>query len=360
MMVWAGKEFDFISRTLQRLVFFLLFFLVLNGILLLFLEVYLRFNTFPTCTPGYTVTHPLRRYTLKPGFKGWTYTAELIINSNGIRDYEKSLDNQAFRIAVFGDSITFGIGVPHEKTFSKLLESKLNGRFQGNPEFQIFNFGIGSYNTVREWYYLKESYDQYRPKMVIFEYTAGNDSALTELNDFEINRFELARRVKNVLRRLYSYDFIATRFYRIKFLFFSKKYSNEKAARLTWDKIKYDDSFQGWIETQQAFREINTFCKEKNAELIFAIYANNVNLAKIPEKDEFYPIICKVTNALEAAGINRYIVFDDEFRAYSGNERALWVNKSDSHFSQQAHKIAAEQLFEYLIEKFNFIDLHNQ
>ena len=97
---------------------------------LLFFETYLRITQTPQVTPGYIQSHPTRRYALNPNFTGKTYSAKLQINSYGLRDEEKPIlkKEDARRIAVFGDSVTFGVG-------------------------QVFNFGVGSYNLVTEYQY---------------------------------------------------------------------------------------------------------------------------------------------------------------------------------------------------------------
>lgn len=54
-----------------------------------------------------------------------------------------------FRIAIFGDSVTFGEGVTKtEDTFAQVLQDLLNQRSPGTA-FKVFNFGVSAY-SVRE------------------------------------------------------------------------------------------------------------------------------------------------------------------------------------------------------------------
>jgi len=121
-------------------------------LILVVLEVVLRMTTDPFVTPGYTRTHLERRDELRPNFQGRTYKAALNINSYGLRDEDRPIsgENQAYRLAVFGDSITFGIGAKSEDTFPKLMERILNDAY--DSEIQVFNFGVPSYNTVNEYH----------------------------------------------------------------------------------------------------------------------------------------------------------------------------------------------------------------
>ena len=181
-------------------------------ILLLFLELSLRIFSTPELQPGYVKTHPERRCELKPNFLGKTYKAKLKVNSYGLRDEERPIlmDDDVYRIVVLGDSITFGNGVEMEDTFPKILEHKLNDVYKDTKRIQLFNLGVPGYNTVFEYLYLKESYDIFRPHLIIFEFTTINDTTLSNPPGSikDINKSPAVRWIKDVMRHLYSYDWI--------------------------------------------------------------------------------------------------------------------------------------------------------
>jgi len=112
----------------KNLLFLLIAFNLTLFLCLVVLEISLRQFISVGVEPGYRKTHPTRRYELKPYFVGKTYDANLSINSYGLRDFERPISkgDDAYRIAILGDSITFGIGVEMEQTFPKILEKKLN------------------------------------------------------------------------------------------------------------------------------------------------------------------------------------------------------------------------------------------
>jgi len=322
------------------------------------IEIILRIFTEQSITPGHTVTHETRRYELKPDFSGKTRTANLKINSYGLRDYERPISkkNEAYRIGIFGDSITFGIGATLEDTFPKVLEKKLNA-FLETVSVQVFNMGIGGYNTVQEYIYLTESYEKFRPHMAIFQYTACNDSALTNFaQSADINKIAPIRWTKDILRNLYSYQFLASEFYGLLYkLTQERKHDNEYITRMKHDEFLVDDDFKGWIENKAVFASISKFCQEKNIDLIFAVLANNTMLAPSFNKDPYYSIINKVMDAMKGKGISHRILIDDSFRRYAGKEKELWVTDTDSHFSPLAHRLVADALFQYICDN-NFIE----
>ena len=173
------------------------------------LEIMLRLKNVSHITPGYLKTHAVRRYALRPNFKGKTYEMPFLVNSNGLRDYDREIShgNNAYRVAIYGDSLTMGVGVKMEDTFPKVLENKLNQ--ESKIPVQVFNFGVNGYNTVMQKDYLFETYDKYKPHMAIIVLAVGNSAALTitgSLNN--ANQYYLIRKIKDQLRYLHSYHLV--------------------------------------------------------------------------------------------------------------------------------------------------------
>lgn len=65
------------------------------------------------------------------------------------------------RIALVGDSFTFGEDVAYEDTWGFLLEKALGG------EFQVLNFGVGSYGLDQAFLRYREDVRAWNPKIVI-------------------------------------------------------------------------------------------------------------------------------------------------------------------------------------------------
>ena len=68
---------------------------------------------------------------------------------------------------MLGDSLTVGWGVNAEATFSKRLESLLNGN---GTHAEVINAGAGNWNTIQEvQYFLTKGY-KYRPDIIVLNY----------------------------------------------------------------------------------------------------------------------------------------------------------------------------------------------
>lgn len=336
------------KKIIKNIVFLSAATLLIAVLILVVLEAYLRIFSVEPMTPGHLSTNAMRRYTLKPCFSGKTYSADFRINSLGLRGDETHISKNAYRIAIFGDSITFGIGVDDSKTFPKLIENDLNTHYSGKPRIQVLNCGVPSYNTVQEYRYIIDSYDIFKPDMIIVQFSTQNDIImLTDINSY-LNKYRFVRFIKDKLRYLYSYRFLASMYYGLKFKKLEKSYGSPYAARYSIDSFYYEENYPGWIDAKKAFRDIKEFCENNNIALVFVIYANNFKLSHTPEEDIMYSIIKKVTATLRGVGIKHIIVIDNAFRSYAGREELLWITSKDAHFSELAHKLTADEIAAYI------------
>jgi hypothetical protein len=101
-----------------------------------------------------------------PGDFDVSFTA----NNRGMRgpaDYIYEKPEGVFRIAVLGDSFTFGVGVASEETASAVLEKLLNAQAGSSKTYQVYNFGVNSYSPILEYIYIKKEIVKYKPDLVI-------------------------------------------------------------------------------------------------------------------------------------------------------------------------------------------------
>lgn len=103
----------------------------------------------------------------KRGFL-WGGEALSRVNSAGWRDDEFSLDPDPARprVAVVGDSFTFGVGIDHGERFTERMEAR---------GLDVLNFGVNSSGTDQQLRYLEEEVLAYRPSVVVMVTFLGND-----------------------------------------------------------------------------------------------------------------------------------------------------------------------------------------
>jgi len=90
------------------------------------------------------------------------------------------------RVAVLGDSFTFGWGVEGDEAWPALLERRLDGAFGDGGDAEVLNFGVPGYNTWLALQTWRGRAREYAPDVVLLGYYT---------NDVEIDR-----RVPNVHR----------------------------------------------------------------------------------------------------------------------------------------------------------------
>lgn len=126
-----------------------------------------------------TPDHPWL-YELVPGARRTDPTTgiEYAINADGFRDAERSRAKpaQGFRIALVGDSVSFGYGVAFEATYARQLEARLRAGTDG-ARFEVLNLGVSGYNPYTEAELLRGVGLAYAPDLVLVQF------CINDLND---------------------------------------------------------------------------------------------------------------------------------------------------------------------------------
>src|SRR3990170_1148374 len=86
-------------------------------------------------------------------------------NSEGFRDVEHDLKNvEKPRVAVLGDSFTWGYDVEAGDRWTDILQQRL-------PEIEIFNCGVSGYGTAQNLLLYREKVRHYGPDLVLLLYS---------------------------------------------------------------------------------------------------------------------------------------------------------------------------------------------
>ena len=149
-------------------------------------------------------------YELLPNYRLESLKAD--ISAQGLNDRVFSLlkPQDIFRIAVVGDSTSFGWKVERKNSFPKILERLLNQNPSGKV-YEVMNFSVPGYNTSQECELIKEKVMRFHPDMVLLIF-CGNDvhicnffkPRLTALNYFYNKSYLvhfLLQRVDSIVRR---------------------------------------------------------------------------------------------------------------------------------------------------------------
>jgi lysophospholipase L1-like esterase len=184
------------------------------------------------------------------------YDSILSINSQGIRGKLEDISEKPtkFRIAVLGDSFTFGYMVSDEFTFPAQLEQMLNSR-DSTETVEVLNFGVNSYSPLLMLQQYRKKVRKFNPDLVIVavdnsdlqdDYNYSQEAIFDErgtLLGFDTMVFS-----QKHLEALMLYDEeLTSPSHRLKNLFTSRLH----IAALMRDYLKKDNLWNGTIKTDR-------------------------------------------------------------------------------------------------------------
>jgi lysophospholipase L1-like esterase len=104
------------------------------------------------------------------------------LNNHGWRDKDRTYDNKSnsFRIVVIGDSITYGILVPDEKVYTRILEDELKSE---GYNVEVINIAYGGWDTEQELEALKREGLLYKPNLIISQFCTNDLAGFDCLSD---------------------------------------------------------------------------------------------------------------------------------------------------------------------------------
>jgi lysophospholipase L1-like esterase len=259
----------------------------------------------------------------KPNASAYLMGVDVETNSDGLRDKEYQVARTpARRIAVLGDSLTFGWGVEKDQTFEALLENMLS---EQRPT-EMLNFGHGNYNTEQQVNLFKKKGLKYEPDEVVVFYFI-NDAEVTPVrsNWLWVSKLRsvtfLWSRMRGLLTR-----------------------TNPGQTFESFYSALYEDDQPGFMAVKESFLELQAICADRGMRLKVVMLPELHNLVDYPFAAEYD----KVTDFLKANGI-AVIDLTESFAGYEDAE-GLWVAPDDAHPNALAHKMIAEYSFAFLAD----------
>jgi len=260
-----------------------------------------------------------------PNRKAWLMGVDVETNSKGQRDREIPYERTpgVMRVAMIGDSLTQGWGVPFEATFSKRVERLYQA---AGTKAEVVNLGVGNWNTVQEvQYFLTKGY-QYKPDVVVLNYFVNDAEPTPEkreapslLLQYCASCVFIRGRLDTVLRQL--------------------------TTRQDWADyylgLYEGGASKGWLEAKAAMKRLADYCKQNRIKLL---------IAHLPELHDVQNYrFGQVTELVRQAAGENNVPFVDllpnlQFQASAD----LWVTPPDPHPNAFANELIAAGLFSAL------------
>ncbi|MFC2135186.1 SGNH/GDSL hydrolase family protein [Bacteroidota bacterium] len=282
----------------------------------------------------------------------------VFLNSAGFRDEEFSYNkkNNTFRIAVLGDSVTFGLYInDSSKILTEILEKQLN---KGNSsiEFEVMNFGVGGYSLIQERVLLQEKVLKYYPDLIIIVFFPNDvDEEFLYSIKHWFTKEEYYKRAKTKsglldettfckLKRKYQGTGLAQ-----KILSITKKINKPKTIlefwRNEWDKVYSNKCYLNDLESN--FKSIKSIVSEYNIPVIIVnqpfIYWDEGEYSA--EKAE------QVISELSGKNGFYFLSVKSEYMNYRTEKIGNKYYPTDKdHPSELGHNISGTKIYNYLLK----------
>jgi hypothetical protein len=299
-------------------------------------------------------------FELKPNVRGRFIGQPVVINSQGLHDYEYRLRKEpgTIRIVGLGDSSLFGWGVPFEESTLKVLERRLNER-SPTQKFEVINFAVPGYNTAIEAEVFVRKCLQYAPDLVLLSFNT---------NDYDVPNFMRLPRDLATLRRLYVVDLAYSAYEGVmglagrqppQFDFTNRSISLAETARLDEDPALPDEYryMVGAKGVVRALERLAGTAREHAIPLVVFDVKGYPGLHSTYVRDELRDgqreLLERESQRLGFHFLNTYPYYIDYLNRHpTANFPLVFaVSVADAHPNALAHSINAEAIFEYLVAR---------
>ena len=255
------------------------------------------------------------------------------------RDFPLAKPKGIYRIAVIGDSLTYGQGIAEEARFTNLVEGYLN---EQGKKYEVLNFGRSGTETDEHIEILRDFVFKIDPDYILLQWF---------VNDFEGNHKK--GRPQPRFKYLLPHRKIHYTFNRLSGFYYL---SNQAFQRLQKSLGLYPGSYVDYMnsrfgnpeseDSRKALQDLNGFismCKNFNVPIGIVLFPHIGYLGKDYPFDYLHDRVLYVCSQQGISCIDMR-----SFLTPYAIEKNLWANRLDSHPGPIANHLAAEQIMKTL------------
>jgi lysophospholipase L1-like esterase len=256
-----------------------------------------------------------------PGYTARLQNVDIRINNLGMRGGEPNLKADT-KIIMLGSSITLGWGVSEELIYPSILKQSLQART--NRSIEVFNAGVGNYNTFREVESFFLKYKTLNPDIIVLNYFVNDAEILpAPKSNWLLENSQLAVLLWSRLEQIKT------------------KFGVQESFEEHYKNI-YQNDFEGWILTQKSFAKLGKYANDRNIPVVVAMIPDIHNLKNYP----FGFIHKKIKKLSEDNGFE-FVDLYDSFKNIEKPEE-IWAMPGDPHPNAKGHQLIANQLLPVL------------
>lgn len=285
-------------------------------------------------------------------------TVEYAISSQGFRDREfvQPKPEGLLRIALIGDSVTYGTGVDPADTLPKQLERVLRERFP-ERELEVMNCGVFAHNTTQQLAWYRFNIAKFEPDIVLVCTTipdASGENIPPRPVEEETSEARWVRRL-GLTSGVWAADDMDGATVALKTTMFLRR--NSKLADFVAHQLynglmgqAHTQSYRldwaagspGYESVKKAYSLFANDARQAGARFLGAMYPTLVQLDEYPYATE-HAALGTIAEELGVPFLDLAPAFAEE------DARALQVHPHDHHPNPRAHGIAAEALADFIV-----------
>jgi lysophospholipase L1-like esterase len=261
------------------------------------------------------------------------------LNGDGLRGPEvpaqKAPDET--RLLFLGDSFTFGEGVADDEPFPVLVAAAL-GRWDPAGRYRAVNAGVSGYNTRDEVVYLERRWLDYDPDLVVLTFYL-NDA----YDDARFGPLIMGRAQGHLLEDVQS----PSRLVRWALVEIRSRLASRRTRRIYASQFTDAPAVGGhdWQDSQAALRRAATLLADRGIPLVLVVFPELYELGEDHPFTGIYETVEAFGRSLSVPVLNLY----PTFRGRAAE--SLWVHPTDHHPNPAAHRLAAEAITAFLVER---------
>ena len=304
------------------------------------------------------------KYELMPG----SPEGDHAISSVGLRDREFTSPKPAdvFRLALIGDSVTYGLFCKRDALFAESLERLLNTHAPGgSPHYEVLNMGVVGYNTRQVVQRLRVQGPAIEPDLVIYGYVLNDPQAYSlELESLRAMKSAADRSLSDALSRGMwrglSHSRLAVMIKRTQITVdqpilpsFGPGFEAYRAGRhIEYLRSLHEDA-RSWSMVAAGLAELSTVASSLgDVPVLVAVFP--ISLDTEPDTYPLAGIHTKVMAEATRAGL-KSLDLAPVFQAVEAAEGRHFFNDF-MHLNHNGHDVAAVTLFKWLCESGSLPD----
>lgn len=289
-------------------------------------------------------TVPGLNWELTPGYSSEKYT----VNAAGFRGPACAVQkpDSLFRIAVIGDSHTFGLGVYDENL---IYPARLRARLADSFAVEVCNFGVPGYNTWQEFAQLRQVVMPYQPDLVVLGFVFNDaDETTVMLTGDGPQQTGAAHNTAPQTTSL-------TGLLKKSHLVLALKNAVETIGLALFDYYPdYMDmkiTSARWREMQQTLLRMHAFLRERDIPLVVMVFPVTYQLRRPETESRAQNDMLTFLRSNDIPLVNLFPAFRAFLQQHGFDYHRLIVRGiRDTHPTAAGHAIVARELAEQLIE----------